>query len=418
MRFLVCRWEVGSIEALLAQGADVVLLVDEWEAAHHAMDPAVVARLERLIEIGSFEAMDELAMLVTGFQEEGLTFDKVVSVCERGQFGAAYLATLLGLGQPTIAQSVQVRDKRAMKMAVRPSGVPVARFTTVPSGDPGAAALHVERTIGFPAVVKPVAGAGTLSTARVETSGELALWLRENATEGVFMAEQMISGEEYHVDAVWVDGEPWEFVVSRYFRPRIEVDVPGHLMGSIQLPRQGEAELYGAVEALHRRVNEALHITDGITHTELFRSAAGTLWFSEIATRPGGLGATQAFRARGADLREVWAESLVSPVRKSKPLQEPPFEYVGSVNLAPRSAGRITREPSDAEIAAFSYVLDTERTARVGDVVWMSPVTPGVTLIIGADSEEEFTERVLAVEAALTFETEPDGTEPDEDVPA
>jgi hypothetical protein len=164
---------------------------------------------------------------------------------------------------------------------------------------------------------------------------------------------------------------------------------------------------------LHRRVNKALNITDGITHTELFRSADGTLWFSEIATRPGGLGATQAFRARGADLREVWAESLVSPVRKAKPLQEPPYEYVGAVNLAPQSAGRITREPSDAEIAAFPYVLDVERTARVGDVVWMSPVTPGVTLVIGADSEEEFTERVLALEAALIFRTEPV-----EDVPA
>jgi hypothetical protein len=135
MRYLVCRWEVGAIEALLSRGVDVVLLIDRWEAEHRHLDPGITGRLERLIRIDSFEAMDELALLVTGLQEEGLAFDRVLSVCERGQFAAAYLAALLRLDSPTIVQSVQVRDKRAMKTAVRQLGVPTARFTTVPSGD-------------------------------------------------------------------------------------------------------------------------------------------------------------------------------------------------------------------------------------------------------------------------------------------
>ncbi|MFJ3976502.1 MULTISPECIES: acetyl-CoA carboxylase biotin carboxylase subunit family protein [unclassified Streptomyces] len=407
MRYLVCRWEVGAIEALLSRGVDVVLLIDAWEAEHRHLDPGITGRLERLIRIDSFEAMDELALLVTGLQEEGLAFDRVLSVCERGQFAAAYLAALLGLGRPTIVQSVQVRDKRAMKTAVRRLGVPTARFTTVPSGDPGAAARHVEREIGFPAVVKPVAGAGVVSTARVGTARELEAWLAVNAADGQFMAEQMIDGEEFHVDAVWVDGKAWEFAVSRYLRPRIELDDPGHLNGAIQLPAAREPELYAAVEELHSRVNEALEITDGITHTELFRSPDGSLWFSEIATRPGGGGTTQAFRARGADLREVWAESLVSPDRRSQPLSEPPHPYIGWVMLTPRTPGRITREPADAEISAFPYVLDVDRTARVGDVVWTNSLAPGMTLVIGADSEEQFTERVLVLESALVLETTP-----------
>ncbi|MFF3012786.1 acetyl-CoA carboxylase biotin carboxylase subunit family protein [Streptomyces sp. NPDC057939] len=415
MRFLVCRWEVGAIEALLSRGAQVVLLIDAWESEHRHLDPEVVGRLERLIRIDSFDAMDELAVLVTGLQEEGLTFDRVVSVCERGQFAAAYLAALLGLGRPTIAQSVQVRDKRAMKAAVRRLGVPTAGFTTVPPGDPAAAARHVERAVGFPAVVKPVAGAGVVSTARVETAAELASWLTENAADGPFMAEQMIAGEEFHVDAVWVAGEPWEFAVSKYLRPRIELDDPGHLNGAIQLPPAREPELHKAVEELHRRVNEALDITDGITHTELFRSPDGSLWFSEIATRPGGGGTTQAFRARGADLREVWAESLVSADRTSQPLPAPPHPYIGWVMLTPHTPGRITSEPSDAEIEAFPYVLDVDRTARVGDTVWTNSLAPGVTLVIGADSEAQFTERVLALEAALVFETASDRTDSDAD---
>ncbi|MFB7665943.1 acetyl-CoA carboxylase biotin carboxylase subunit family protein [Kitasatospora sp. NPDC056138] len=407
MRFLVCRWEAGSVEALLATGAKVVLLLDEWEAANRHIDPAVAERLERLITIGSFEAMDELATLATSLQLEGTVFDKVVSTCERGQFGAAYLATLLGLEQPTIVQSVRVRDKRAMKSAVASAGVRAARFTTVPSGDPGTATRHVAQEIGFPAVVKPVAGMGTTSTARVDTAEELALWLAENSDAGTLMAEQLIRGDEFHVDAVWVDGELWEIGVSRYLRPRIEVDKPGHLNGAILLPRAEEGELYAAVEELHHRVNEALEITDGITHTELFRSADGTLWFSELATRPGGGGVTQAFRPLGADLREIWAESLTHRRRDSVALHEPPFRYVGWLLLTPESAGRITREPSDEAIGAFPCVLEVERLRRVGETIQVSSVTAALLLVIGADSEDEFVARAVELESALVYETTP-----------
>ncbi|MER5727707.1 ATP-grasp domain-containing protein [Streptomyces sp. NPDC002138] len=407
MRFLVCRWEAGSIEALLATGVKVVLLVDEWEAANRPIDPAVVERLERFVVVGSFEAMDELATLATGLQLEGLTFDRVVSTCERGQFGAAYLATLLGLRQPTITQSVRVRDKRAMKSAVAAAGVRAARFTTVPSGDPAAAAAHVAREIGFPAVVKPVAGMGTTTTARVETAEELALWLVENAAAGTLMAEEMIRGEEFHVDAVWVDGELWELGVSRYLRPRIEVDKPGHLNGAVLLPRAEEAELYAAVEELHRRVNAALDITDGITHTELFRSADGTLWFSEIATRPGGGGVTHAFRPLGADLREIWAESLTTRRREAVALSAPPLPYVGWLLLAPETGGVITREPSDEDIAAVPYVLEVERLRRVGDAIQLHSVAAALLVVLGADSEEEFARRAIELESLLTYETTP-----------
>jgi hypothetical protein len=265
----------------------------------------------------------------------------------------------------------------------------------------------VAAEIGFPAVVKPVAGMGTTATARVDSAAELAAWLGENAEgAGPLMAEEMIAGEEFHVDAVWVDGSAREVAICRYLVPRIDVDDPGHLNGAMLLPRSAEPELYAAVEAMHDAVNGALEITDGITHLEIFRAPEGALWFSEIATRPGGGAAMHLHRPRGADLRTVWAGSLADGEGAVK-LGEAPFEYIGWLLLTPKESGRVTRVPTDEEIAAIPYVLDVELTVRVGDVVRLHSLPPGLLVVYGADSAEEFTARALELEAVLSFDTEP-----------
>jgi hypothetical protein len=266
----------------------------------------------------------------------------------------------------------------------------------------------VAAEIGFPAVVKPVAGMGTTATARVGSAAALAAWLGENAEgAGPLMAEEMIPGEEFHVDAVWADGSAREVAICRYLVPRIDVDDPGHLNGAMLLPRSAEPELYAAVEAMHDTVNKALQFTDGITHLEVFRAPDGALWFSEIATRPGGGGAMHVHRPRGADLRSVWAASLVGGGESAVKLGEAPFEYVGWLLLTAKESGRVTRVPTDEEIAAIPYVLAFELTAHVGDVVRLHSVPPGLLVVYGADSAEEFTARALELEAALSFDSEP-----------
>ena len=330
---------------------------------------------------------------------------KLLSLSEFSQFGAAYLAQLLGLDEPSVATSVLVRDKRAMKAQVSGRGLRSARFVSLSTTN---VAESVERTtaeLGFPVIVKPVAGLGSVDTMSVGSSAELTELLQRVSADGVvqfLMAEEPMRGEEYHVDAVWADGRAQFLGISRYLKPRMLVTHPGRENGSIILPRDAHAELYARVEELQAEVNMALEIRNGITHLKLFEDAEGQLWFSEIATRYAGGAIPESFRPYGMDLREMWIESALAGGGAALPLHEPKYPYIGWINLAPNEPGVIRQEPSDEEIAKFPYVLEVTRARGAG--FHIDSVHPSVwclLLVIGANSPEEFRRRAAELEDLL-----------------
>ncbi|MFJ8582770.1 acetyl-CoA carboxylase biotin carboxylase subunit family protein [Micromonospora sp. NPDC093277] len=405
MNVLVCRWDRLPLEAVLDRGARVTLVYDEWEAANRSFDPALLARVERVYVIRSFDALDELAQLAVELRLYGAPIDKVLSLSEFSQFGAAYLAQLLGVDEPSVETSVLVRDKRAMKAKVSGRGVRCARFVSLTTTDVAGSVKRVDAELGFPVIVKPVAGLGSVDTRSVASSAELTELLQGVATNGVvqfLMAEEPVRGEEYHVDAVWAGGRVQMLAISRYLKPRMLVTHPGRENGSIILPRAGHAELYARVEAMQAEVNAALEIHSGITHLELFEDAEGQLWFSEIATRYAGGAIPESFRPYGMDLREMWIESALNGGSAPLRLHEPEYPYIGWINLAPGEAGVIRQEPSDEEIAAFPYVLEVTRARGVGfHVESVHPSVWCLLLVIGADSPEQFRQRAAELEELL-----------------
>ncbi|MEV6835806.1 ATP-grasp domain-containing protein [Streptomyces sp. NPDC051133] len=414
MNLLVCRWDRVTLEALLDRGARVTLIFDEWEAANRGIDPELIARVDRHYVIRSFDALDEMAQLAVEIRSTGVKVDRVLSLSEFSQFGAAYLATALGLEQPAIEKSVLMRDKRAMKERARQGGITCARHVSLSTADVEGSVRRVTDELGFPVVVKPAAGLGSVATSLVGDAAELAGILREAGADTVarfLIAEEPIDGDEYHVDAVWEDGKAQILAVSRYLRPRMTVETPGHDNGSILLPREREPELYAEVEELHEWINAAFDITDDITHLEIFRRSDGRLWFSEIATRFAGGAIPESFGPLGADLRELWVEAIMGAGREPLTLRRPPYPYVGWINLAPAEAGTILKDPSDELISRFPYVLDTIRSRSVGfEIGELHPSVWCLMLVIGAESEEQFRERAAELEAALLPAYEMGGT--------
>ncbi|MFJ9913806.1 acetyl-CoA carboxylase biotin carboxylase subunit family protein [Actinacidiphila glaucinigra] len=405
MNILVCRWDQVTLNALLDRGAAVTLVFDEWEAAHRAIDPALLARVDRHYVIRSFDALDEVAQLAVEIRSTGVKIDRVLSLSEFSQFSAAYLAQLLGLDQPSVEMSVLMRDKRAMKERASRAGIACARFVPLSTADAEESVRRVVSDLGFPVVVKPAAGLGSVGTSKVADAAELAAVLAEASRETTvqfLMAEEPIDGEEFHVDAVWVGGKARVFGVSRYLRPRMTVRIPGRENGSILLPREREPGLYREIEMLHERLNAAFGITDEITHLELFRRPDGSLWFSEIATRFAGGAIPETFGPLGADLRELWVQAVLGADHDVPVLRTPPYPYVGWINLAPDRPGRIVADPGDELIARFPYVLDVIRSRSVGfEIGELHPSVWCLLLVLGADSEEEFRSRTAELEAAL-----------------
>jgi biotin carboxylase len=406
---LVYSWNAFTLEALLDRGARLTLVFDAWEATHRTIDPELLARADRHYVITSYDALNEVAQLAVELRATGVKIDRVLSLSEFSQFSAAYMAGLLGLEQPSIEKSVLMRDKRAMKERAANAGIACARYESLATTDIDGSVRRVQERLGFPVVVKPAAGLGSVATSKVHSAEELTAVLRTaasgTANTGVtqfLIAEEPIDGDEYHVDAVWVNGVAQVLGVSRYLKPRMLVDTPGRENGSILLPRDREPELYAEVEELHARINAAFDIADDITHLEIFRRADGRLWFSEMATRFAGGAIPESFKPYGADLRELWIDALVKTDRQPLELTAPDYPYVGWINLAPASAGVITQEPSDEQIAAFPYVLDTIRARPVGfDIEELHPSVWCLMLVFSAESEEQFRERAVELEEAL-----------------
>lgn len=403
---LVCRWEPNSIEALLDRGLELIVLFDEWEAANRTFDSELLGRISRTITVASFDAMDHLSIVASGLLEEGTAIDEVVVVDERGLLGAAYLASALGVPGPSVLQSVRVRDKRAMKLAAASAGVRIAAFATLPA-DMSEAVKTAEDRVGFPCVVKPVAGMGTTATARIDSASDLSAWLGANSESAPFMVEEFISGREYHVDAVWQAGRIVEIAVCRYMKPRIEIDNPNILNGATLIRRDLDPGLYEQAERMHDALAGPFEFSTGITHAEFFEVAPGELVFSEIALRCGGAGAMNIHRPRGADMRELWAAVMAgAPVESLPVLEDSPDQHLAWLLLAPTSAGTVVRIPTDDEIASYPYILDVERLAKVGDTVRLHSLTAGMTTVISGADEDELHVRALELAESLTFEVE------------
>jgi hypothetical protein len=101
---------------------------------------------------------------------EARRLDGVECLWEPGMLLAARLREALGLRGLSVAQTVPFRDKEAMKQVLDRAGLRTPRH--VRCTDTGACWEAAER-IGYPIIVKPIAGAGSADTYRVESPDDL-----------------------------------------------------------------------------------------------------------------------------------------------------------------------------------------------------------------------------------------------------
>jgi hypothetical protein len=396
MTLLVCGWDEGLLRRLLARHADLVLVIDAEEQTI-ATVAELTPGLRRLHVVSSFDQLPDLSAVAVSEQLAGTAFDDVVGATEPAQLATGYLAGLLAGDQTALTRSVLLRDKRAMKERLREAGMPVARQITVASGaDITARIDQIEQQLGWPAVVKPVAGTASIDTAVLTDRLQAQAYLSAADPLTTLMAEQYITGVELHVDAVWDGGQPLVFGVSRYVVPRVEVRESGRNNGSALLPEPGYRELYEKVMRLHRDVNEALGIDTAITHLEVFLDPHGQVWFSEVAGRVGGGGINRVFEAADVDLRESFADVLTH--RGATGETRYPQQLVGWVNLAPERPGRIATVP-DLDALAEPYVLRVQKCVADGEDTGQLSTTSWVCLaVLAAESWDQYLERVRALE--------------------
>jgi biotin carboxylase len=248
---------------------------------------------------------------------------------------AARIREVFGLPGMTVEQTLPFRDKEQMKRVLDAAGVrtPWHVSTTTVAG-----IWEAAEQIGFPLIVKPIAGAGSADTYRVDSTEELAgvLPLLQHVPE--VSVEEFVDAEELTFDTICANGEIlFEHVL--WYRPRpLQMRMHEWVSPvSISL-RDLSVDYVAGGRAMGRAVLAALGFQTGFTHMEWYRKSDGEVVFGEIGARPPGARVVDLMNfATEGDTYVGWAQSVVHG--RMDPLD---LRYnVGGIFKRARGTGRI-----------------------------------------------------------------------------
>jgi len=294
-------------------GARLVVL----DGPGHWTQAEVGGLFEGFIEV-DLQPADTLAdRAMQAVRQSNLQFDGVATFEEFAGPLTALLARGLKLPGHPFLSTAYGRDKTLTREVCIEAGIPSPRFYRIRAADDmAAAAAHV----GFPAVLKPVSGASSVSTYRVDDADQLAQryaqtmdairghlkasGVHSNDEEELIWAkgfdmtlEQFLDGEEFDVDCLLSRGEVAYAGVGR--------DLPQPYLREVgsRMPADFPEEKQAEMIAFTASVLKAMAFSEGAFHVELKYTSEGPRLI-EVNARIGG--------AYIAKLHEwVWGVDLV-----------------------------------------------------------------------------------------------------------
>jgi hypothetical protein len=289
---------------LAAVGVRVIGLGEQPQAQ---LPETARGALDHYVQVDSL--WDEGSLLAeTRRLQSRFGIDRVECLWEPGIILAARLRQALELPGMGVEQATLFRDKEKMKLALDQAGIRTphhSRATT--QSECREAAEH----IGYPLILKPIAGAGSADTHRVNDESELESTLSLMTHVREISVEEFIEGEEFTFDTICAEGRILYHNVAWYRPPPlIGRSVEWISPQTVSLRHPEAPELASGVE-MGRRVLAALEFRSGFTHMEWFRTAGGEAVFGEIAARPPGARSVDLMNyACDFDSYSGWAEAV------------------------------------------------------------------------------------------------------------
>ena len=242
-----------------------------------------------------------------------MPIDGILAVGDRPALLAARIGRALGLpGHPPEAAAVS-RNKLATRKALRAAGLPTPAFLTVGvDTDP----RTIASTVGFPAVVKPLALSGSRGVVRVDTPDELIaaferlrrllagrdVRVERDEAHGQVLIESFIPGTEYAFEGLMTHGRLQTLAV---------IDKPDPLNGPYfeetiyRMPSVAPLDTQDRIVASVAAACAAIGLFHGPVHAEC-RVNDSNVHVLEVAARPIGGLCSRALRfGQGTTLEEV-----------------------------------------------------------------------------------------------------------------
>lgn len=240
---------------------------------------------------------------------KGRTPDRILANWEVMVLTAARLREKFGLPGMSYDTVKGFRDKQLMKERVQKAGLRTPRSVRIRTASEARAAAE---KIGYPLVLKPISGAGSADTYRVNDAKELENTLAKMQHVIECSCEEFITGEEYTFDTVCIGGKPAYMNVAQYLPPPLIARSEEWVSPVIITVRDMEQAKLQAGIKLGKAVLGALGMGDGFTHMEWFRKPDGEAVFGEIGCRPGGAHLVDQMNYTGdVDLFREWARAVV-----------------------------------------------------------------------------------------------------------
>jgi biotin carboxylase len=195
---------------------------------------------------------------------------------------------------------------------------------------------------GYPIIIKPVNGAGTVNVNWIRDEAELIAFLDNNQIENLDV-ETYVDGKLYHVDGLIYDGEVKFIWPHAYNSDSTLGFANGHHMGSYMLDK--DKPITRRLIEFTKSVLKALDAPPLATfHCEVFHSVGDELVLCEIACRLGGGRIVPVLNAAfGVDMYEYWVKAQVGIPLDIK-AQTEPKQMAGHLLYLPK--GGVYRGPT------------------------------------------------------------------------
>ena len=252
---------------------------------------------------------------------------------------------LPGMGLTTVRY---FRDKLAMRMQARETGILVPEFSPVVNYDD--LREFMQRVPG-PWLLKPRSQASGIGMKKIQNPDEIWPWLDQlGDQQSEYLLEQFIPGSVFHIDSVVSERTVLLAEAHAYGAPPLETSHQGGVFTTRTLPRDSADAL--ALKELNQKLIAGLGLVRGVTHGEFLKAHDGNqFYFLEIAARVGGAYISDVIAAAtGINLWREWARLDVGAGKL--PYELPPLreDYAGVILSLARQEEPDTSAYTDPEI--------------------------------------------------------------------
>ncbi|MGQ0849242.1 MAG: ATP-grasp domain-containing protein [Actinomycetota bacterium] len=292
------------VRGLSEVGATVVGLGDQPEKAVPAKARHALAAYYQV----SFSDPGSVVRTAMSIAEQ-VRIDRVESLWEPLMILAAKIREVLGLDGMTEVETVPFRDKEAMKQVLDVAGIRTPHHYSARSVPEVWTALE---KVGYPAIVKPIAGAGSVDTHRINDRQQAEAVMPALTQVDEVSVEEFVDGEEFTFDTICSGGRVLFYNIC-WYRPRPLIGKSNEWVSQQTVAlRNPDAPYLAAGKEMGLRVLRAMSFRDGFTHMEWYLKPDGEAVFGEIGARPPGGRTVDVMNfASDIDLFRWWAEATV-----------------------------------------------------------------------------------------------------------